>query len=170
MFESIFHCNRFSLLFNNFYSFNQNYDAYLQSYFFKSGFMLKIIFFCETKCTPGSEKLYSVPGYKSVFRNKTSNSGGLALYINDSVLFRVSDYFKFLYSLWDTLFFEVTINNTHVIYVGVCRRPRSSIEEFMYDCRKIIHEIRDGKACFYDEFNLELLQNETCHSVYSFVD
>ena len=32
--------------------------------------------FCKIKYTPGSEQLYSTPGYKSVFRNKTSNSGG----------------------------------------------------------------------------------------------
>ena len=80
-FQSIFQCNRFSLLFDNINSFNANFDAYLLSHFSTSGFMPKILAFCETKCTPVSEHLYSIPGYNSVFRNQTSNSGGLAFYI-----------------------------------------------------------------------------------------
>ena len=90
-FESISQCNRFSLLFNNINRLNASLNPYLLSYFSTSGFMPKLFAFCETMCLPESEQLYSIPGYKSVFISQTSDSGGLALYIKDGVMFMVLD-------------------------------------------------------------------------------
>ena len=169
-FASLPHCSNFSLLFCNINSFNANFDNYLLSYFSNSSFTPKIFAFCETKCTSGSEQLYSVPGYKSIYRNKTSNSGGLALFIHDSLSFKVLDEYCFMYEHLESLFIEVTTNIECVIIGVIYRRPRSSIDNFLNDYRNILEHLGGRKVYICGDFNLNLLQYEICNSVHSFVD
>ena len=75
-----------------------------------------------------------------------------------------------MYNHLESLFIEVTINNERVIIGVLYRRPRSSFEDFMYDYRKILQELGDRKAYICGDFNLNLLQYETCNSVNTFVD
>ena len=78
--------------------------------------------------------------------------------------------FFFMYNHLESLFIEVILNNERIIIGSVYRKPRSSLEDFMYDYRKILHELRDRKAYIYSDFNLNLIQYETCNSVNNFFD
>ena len=42
-------------------------------------------------------ELYSIPGYYSIFRNKTFNSGGLAFFIENKLSFKVLEEVSFMY-------------------------------------------------------------------------
>ena len=86
--------------------------------------MPKKFAFCETKCAPGSEQFYSIPGYNSIFRNKTYNSGGLAFFIDNKLSFKVSEETSFVYEHLESLFIEVS-NHWGCDVVGVMyRRPQ----------------------------------------------
>ena len=62
-FKSVHNFNSLSLLFSNINSLNANFESYLLSCFSNSSFMPTKFAFCDTKCAPGSEHMYSIPGY-----------------------------------------------------------------------------------------------------------
>ena len=170
-FKSIQNCNSFSLLFSNINSLNANFESYLLSYLSDSSFMPKIFAFCETKCAPGSEQLYSIPGYNSIFRNKTFNSGGLAFFIDNKLSFKVLEEVSFMYEHLESLFIEVS-NHSECDVVGVIyRRPRSNVDDFLRDYRMVLERLGSRKKIYIcGDFNLNLIHYEINNSVRSFVD
>ena len=92
-----------------------------------------------------------------MFRSQTSNSGGLALYIKDGILFRVLDEFCFMYNHLESLFIEITIKNQRFMIEVMYRGPRSNFEDFMYDYTKILLELGDRKAYICGNFKVEFV-------------
>ena len=160
--------DKISLLSLNINSLPKNFDNFVAT-LMNGSYVPKIIGFCETKLNSNIEQLYSIPGYTNVFNSNTTRSGGLALYINSNIKFRLIDELCVIHSYIESLCIEIQFENECYFVCLIYRRPGSDFDQFMLSYNHIICNTRRKNCLIFGDFNLDLLRYETSNIVESFV-
>ena len=98
-------------------------------------------------------------GYKAFFNNKSSRSGGLALFldINFFSSYKVIYDFTFLFDHIETLCVEVDYGEGPIMMCLVYRRPGSDFFLFMENYMAIINFFKNKNCIVCGDFTLNLL-------------
>ena len=104
---------------------------------------------CDLRATWDKHiKLYSIPGYNSIFRSKSSTSRGLILFMEGSVAFRIINGICFMSCHSELLFIEMNII-PECFVVGI----RTFLDAFMNDYWMIFQEVRNKKSPICGDYN-----------------
>ena len=161
--------DKFSLLFYNINSLSKNLDNFYST-IINEPYKPKLLAFCETKLDPNFEKLYSIPGYSNLFTSKNSNSGGLALFVEENIKCEILNNFSYMYDFIESLCVEIILGNETFVVCVIYRRPGSDFDQFIVRYADILRSFSNKKCIICGDFNLNLLAFETSNVIESFVN
>ena len=132
---------------------------------------IDIIGLCETKLTDDLTNLYNISGYDMFYNNKSRNSGGLILYINDRFnSFKRND-LECKFDYIETLFVEISIKDKSFLVGQIYRRPGSNFDNFLTKMNDLLEQISsENKICYLiGDFNIDISKNLYVNHVTRFV-
>ena len=132
---------------------------------------LDIMGLCETKLTDDLTDLYNIPGFNMFYNNKSRNSGGLMLYINDNFSSFKRNDLECRFDYIETLFVELSINDKNVLVGQIYRRPGSNFNDFLEKLNDLlVHISTENKTCYLvGDFNVDISKNLDVNNVTQFV-
>ena len=161
-FQKTHNIDGFSLLHLNIRSLSKNFDKF-KCLLDSINYRFSIIAISETWLTSSPHSYYYLPGYKLIVNNRQGRTGGgVALYIDCELNFKIRDDLKCSDDALESLFVEISIPKTKDIIAGVMYKPPSvSHNEFMPIFQNLlIQMISDKKVCCISgDFNINLLDN-----------
>ena len=161
--------DKFSLLFYNINSLSKNLDNFYST-ILNEPYKPKLLAFCETKLDPNFENLYSIPGYSNIFNSKNSNSGGLALFVEENIKCEIVNHFSYMYEFIESLCVEIILGNETFVVCVIYRRPGSDFDQFMVKYKEILRNFSNKKCIICGDFNLNLLSFDYSNTIESFVN
>ena len=101
-------------------------------------------------------------GYKFNYVNSLANAGGGGLYVKERIKFSVNKCVQCDLSIAETLWINVTLNDSSAVVGIVYRHPRSGPRDIEKFCENMqdIFDILNKKRPFYimGDFNIDLLK------------
>ena len=96
---------------------------------------ISVIAVCETFLYDGEEELFQIPGYKMYAINRTKNnrSGGVAVYVMESLDSTLMESISLIHTHFDSLFIKITIKKQSHIFGTIYRSPSESLSGFIDD-------------------------------------
>ena len=105
----------------------------------------------------------NLDGYKFNYVNSLTNAGGVGLYVKEKIKFSVNKCVQCDLSIAETLWIDVTLNDSSTVAGIVYRHPRSGprdIEKFCKSMQDIFDILNKKKCPFYimGNFNIDILK------------
>ena len=129
---------------------------------------ISIIALCETFLVDGEEELFSIPGYTTYVLNRQniSRSGGLLIYVSETLISTKLEQLTMLNEFFDSLFINITIKNQTHTFGLTYRSPSISIPQFTdkFD-ELILNKISKERVTICGDFNLNLLNKPTSSGI-----
>ena len=124
---------------------------------------------------------YSIEGYHDIESNTKGDTGdghgGVALYIYETMsFFRRDDLSIFIPHVIETIFFEIKVNETKSVIVGVTYRPNSfphaDIDLFIQKITEVanIISLENKESYLMGDFNIDLLKFQTHDKTNDFIN
>ena len=129
-----------------------------------------IIALSETKLSADTEDLYYIDGYNSFFNSKSSNSGGLALFIKSVLHPKPYKNGNLQLNHLESICVTVMLGADPVNICLVYRRPSSNVASFLEEYNELQRKINKHKCIIVGDVNLDLLKYEKSGCVRSFVE
>ena len=126
-----------------------------------------MIGFCESKLTANIQNLFCIQGYSQFTKNTSRLSGGIAIYLKETLKASIRHDLSFTETFLESLFVEIKSNTEDLIVGVVYRRPKSNIELFIAQLENILEVVsRERKTCIITgDFNLDLFKADSCSYV-----
>ena len=163
----------FSFLFTNIRSIPCNFESFQIDYLQKLDCLPTVIGICETRLDAGTEQLYHLQGYRSIFNSTSTRSGGIAIFLRESIIDKnvhVLENLKFSLDYIESLFLKLRINSEWHIFGVIYRRPNTNFQLFFEKYNEILSYIGKTKCILTGDYNLDLLKFSSSQSVREFVN
>ena len=150
--------NSFSILFNNIDGNQTNFDT-LSVDLDRHDCKFSAITLCETNVDCANKDLYHIQGYESVYLSKIENKAkgsGLAIYIKNSLTFVETPALCYSSPDIETLFVEISNNNSPITLGVVYRPPNGSFENFINEFEKLTKKLPRENSFITGDFNVNL--------------
>ena len=133
----------------------------------------EILAITETKLNDDKLNYTSISNYSFVCCNSSTNAGGVAFYILNSLKFNRREDLEFNSDDSENLFIEVNITKNKVFIIGVIyRHPTCSLKKFqeqlLLTLNKLAHDKLDFVIC--GDYNVDLLKHEIKQTVNDYID
>ena len=137
------------------------------------GSCLKILAITEAKLNDDKLNYTSISDYSFVCCNSSTNAGGVAFCILNSLKFNRREDFEFNSDDSENLFIKVNLTKSKVFIFGVIyRHPTCSLkkfqEQFLLTLNKLAHDKLDFVIC--GEYNVDLLKHEIKQTVNDYIN
>ena len=172
-FKSLLKPHKKALLFNNIRSLTKNFESFISCYLSPIPESISVIGFCETHLTSDTESQYQLPGFKLFTNNNESNSGGIALYIRESLKGSVITDLSVSKPHCESLFIDIQTGSKNTCTVGVIyRRPENNFKRFLPELSNLLnHNKVNNKSCtIMGDLNIDLIKYNNSSMVREFVD
>ncbi len=121
---------------------------------------------------------YNIDGYHDLqYKTRNSNGGGVGLYINNSLNYKLRDDLSvFIPHVMETLFVEISYTTSKSIIAGIVYRPntlpKADIDIFISTMSDILDKINSENKLLLlsGDFNIDLLQYDTHQKTRCFID
>ena len=157
-------------MFQNINSMSENFSIYRESMLKNVIQSIHVLGFCETKLSDGTDSLCSLPGFDLFFNNNRSNSGGVALFVRESLYASRVEDLCIMNADIETIFIEFKLGSRKEIYGVVYRRPKGNFEEFISKMELILNRVKNTNCNIAGDFNLNLLNYENNTNVQDYVE
>ena len=172
-FKSMLKPHKKVFLFNNIRSLTKNFESYISCYLYPIPEPISAIGFCETHLTADMEQQYQLTGFNLFTNNYESNSGGVALYLRESLKGSLIPDLSVSKPHCESLFIEIQTGPRDTCTVGVIyRRPENNFKSFLPELSKLLnHNKVNNKRCtIMGDFNIDLIKYSHSSTVREFVD
>jgi len=108
---------------------------------------IDFVLLCETFLTDNISQQFNIPGYNLVCKNRHTKRGGVALYVNNKLNYKICDDLEaFVPGEFESLFIEVhDVANKNVIVGEIYRVPNTSEQKTIDMYETIIKKIQSRK-------------------------
>ena len=136
----------------------------LTSELFYPNIAFDIIGLCETRLTDTTEKVYPLKGFHRYAANVSSDSGGVCIYVRDSINCKMRDDLRVIKNHIEIIFIECTLDNKPLVIGMLYRRPGTPVDKFQDDLVITLNKIKH-QCIIMGDFNLNLLNEENNNQV-----
>lgn len=131
-----------------------------------------IIVLSETWLKENSANTAVIKGYTPVHcHRKIQNSGGVSIYVKNSLDFRPLPHLTHSNSTIESLSIEISINNKLITVIGIYRPHSDTIENFQAALNNILQDdaLSNKSVCVTGDFNINLLNSDN-NNVNNFIN
>ena len=120
--------------------------------------------FCESKLSADIQNQFCIQGYSQFTKNTTRLSGGIAIYLRETLKASIRHDISFTETFLESLFVEIKSNTEDLIVGVVYRRPKTNIVHFITQLENILEVVsKERKTCIITgDFNLDLFKAHSC--------
>ena len=129
---------------------------------------ISIIALCETFLVDGEEELFPIPGYTAYFLNRQniSRSGGLMIYVSETLISTKLEQLSMLNEFFDSLFIKLTIKNQTHTFGLTYRSPSISIPQFTENFDELIlKKLSKERVTICGGININLLNRPSSSGI-----
>ena len=161
----------FSVFHNNVVSLNRNLENLQTHILHKLDFHFNIIGVTETKITNVNSQMCTaiIPGYSFEYVPTPLSSGGVGLFIDESLNYRVLE--KISNEAFQALWVEITFENKKNVICGILYRQHNSPERFQVYFDESIEKFTYSRKdiVIMGDFNIDLLKCESSNYSHDFL-
>ena len=134
----------------------------------KNGMSFDLIGLCESHLTDVTENLYPLDHYDLYTVNKSSDKGGVCIYVKENIQSRLRSDLCRSFEYLETVFIECLINNRPVVIGMVYHRPGTSFQQFIDGLSEILENV-SSNCILMGDFNLNLLNHQFDNNIGNFM-
>lgn len=162
---SVFHCNIRSL--------NKNLN-HLEELLVTLGHDFSIIGISETKLSNNTHSNVDLPNYNFIRHDSITQAGGVGLYINNNVDYRIRDDLSLNNNNYENLWIEVTTSNRekNLILGIIYRHPHTNFSNFNDSLSETLNTItnENKQIIIMGDINIDLIKSDSHQPTGDYVD
>lgn len=140
----------------------------------ESGISMDLVLLCETFLNDNNYTLPNINGYKKIEKHrKNSRGGGVAMFINNNLHFKIRDDLSiFNEGLFESLFIEISLNGKSYVVGEIYRVPNTNIQLFLDNYFFIIEKVmnENKEILIGSDQNLDLIKLDGQKHIQEFLD
>jgi hypothetical protein len=164
--------DKFSILNINVRSLSKNFEK-LKECITAIDHHFTVIGVSETHLKRSPNIYYNLHNYDLEYTNRTSRGkGGVALYISNSVQYKVRGDLNVSSPNYESCFVEIERNNQNNLLIGVVYRAHNSIDHFTNEFNQLLSKINNENKTIYimGDFNIDLLKEEEKRPIHNYLN
>jgi hypothetical protein len=146
-------------------SLNKNFDS-ITNLLYRTNCSFTAIGLCETWLSPITQDTFNIEGYQFVCRSRCNKiGGGVGLFINAAYNFQVRTDLSFMKDYIESIFVEISQENSANIVIGcIYRPPNSDVALFNIEVLQMLNILNKNRKILtfiMGDFNLNLLNSDS---------